>query len=117
MDYPKRILTFADGYSVKTELNGTTYFLIDAEVPDSEISDSNLVTVTDKYTNDLGVDVTETKTNQRAQLLSWPNIPGDSNSGKKYLVFMDIPADELKYREIRSKIDYLAIMTDNDISE
>lgn len=110
MEFEKHTLTFLDGYSFEAELNGNCYFPVDKEVPESELAETNVSTIKDEWEIE-GIKQEKVYTNMECcNNLKDPN-------GKQYLVFREISADELKYRNLQSKIEFLAVMTDNDISE
>ena len=104
MEFEKHTLTFLDGYSFEAELNGNCYFPIDKEVPESELAETNVSTIKDEWKIE-GIKQEKTYTNMECcNNLKDPN-------GKQYLVFREISADELKYRNLQSKIEFLAVGT------
>ena len=116
MEFEKHKLTFLDGYSFEAELNGNCYFPVDKEVPESELAETNVSTIKDEWEIE-GIKQEKTYTNMECfNNRCWIDDLKDQN-GKQYLVFREISADELKYRNLQSKIEFLAVMTDNDISE
>lgn len=112
-------VTLADGYSFDATLNGNNFLVKKGTVPDAELEDSNLTTITVE-TEIKPTEDEKDKKPEKVTVLTYTNAECCNNFKKENpqrLVFRELSADELRYRALNSKLEFLAVMTDNDISE
>lgn len=94
----KHVLVFNDGYTVSAELNGNNYITA-TSIPDEELSVENLSKLT--------IDGSK-----------YENFTCDAHwiaDGYMRFIIRPLTSQELKYSEIQSNINYIAMMAEIDL--